>query len=65
MGVADGSCKEDTVAIATAAGAFGVTCPVKGGAAQTNYGAALAKGNTLYFLHAEANPSWDRSIMKS
>ncbi|HEY0060290.1 MAG TPA: TIGR04283 family arsenosugar biosynthesis glycosyltransferase [Flavisolibacter sp.] len=56
--VADGGSKDDTLAIATAAGAVVVTSPVKGRAAQMNYGAAMAEGSILYFLHADTIPPW-------
>lgn len=54
--VADGGSTDDTVAIATQAGATVRVSPVRGRAAQMNYGAAIATGDVLYFVHADARP---------
>ncbi len=54
--VVDGDSSDDTEALAAAAGALVITSPVKGRAAQMNYGAARAKGQVLYFLHADTIP---------
>src|SRR3954463_15423287 len=55
--VADGGSKDNTVNAAKAAGAIAVVSPIKGRAAQMNYGASIAKGNILYFLHADTLPA--------
>lgn len=57
--VADGGSNDRTVAVAKAMNAVAVVSPTKGRAAQMNYGAAIAKGNILYFLHADTLPAND------
>ena len=57
--VADGGSKDKTVDAAKAAGASAVISPAKGRAAQMNYGASIAKGSILYFLHADTLPAKD------
>jgi len=54
--VVDGGSSDDTVAIAKQCGATVVTCKRKGRAAQMNKGASVAKGDILYFLHADSIP---------
>lgn len=54
--VADGGSTDDTILLANDAGAITLLSPKKGRAAQMNAGAALAKGNILYFLHADTIP---------
>jgi rSAM/selenodomain-associated transferase 2 len=54
--VSDGESEDDTVRLATEAGARAVVSPEKGRSAQINYGASLAKGDVLYFLHADCYP---------
>jgi rSAM/selenodomain-associated transferase 2 len=54
--VCDGGSSDNTITEARAAGAHAVSSPVKGRAAQMNYGASLAKGRVLYFLHADTLP---------
>jgi rSAM/selenodomain-associated transferase 2 len=54
--VADGGSTDNTLNIAGAAGANAILCPQKGRAAQMNYGASLAKGDVLYFVHADVFP---------
>jgi rSAM/selenodomain-associated transferase 2 len=54
--VADGGSTDDTLAIAHAGGATTLACRRKGRAAQMNEGAAAARGDTLYFLHADSVP---------
>ncbi len=54
--VVDGGSTDDTVALATDAGATVVVSPAKGRAAQMNYGASLARGEVLYFVHADCLP---------
>ncbi len=57
--VADGGSSDNTLAVAKAADAVAVCSPAKGRAAQMNYGAFLAKGEILYFLHADTLPAKD------
>src|SRR5437870_3430998 len=54
--VADGGSSDNTLCVAGKAGAVSVRSPVKGRAAQMNYGASLANGAILYFLHADTIP---------
>lgn len=54
--VSDGGSSDHTVAIARSEGLTVVSSPKKGRAAQMNYGARIAKGNLLYFLHADTVP---------
>jgi rSAM/selenodomain-associated transferase 2 len=51
--VTDGGSTDDTLQLAAAAGAKAVRSPQKGRAAQMNYAASLATGDTLYFVHAD------------
>jgi rSAM/selenodomain-associated transferase 2 len=54
--VADGRSQDDTAAEAAAAGARVLRCPRRGRAAQMNHGAKRARGQVLYFLHADTYP---------
>lgn len=54
--VADGDSNDETINIAKSAGATAVVSKEKGRAAQMNFGASLAKGDILYFLHADCFP---------
>lgn len=54
--VVDGQSDDNTREAAVSAGATVVTAPVKGRAAQMNYGAAQATGEVLYFVHADTFP---------
>jgi rSAM/selenodomain-associated transferase 2 len=54
--VVDGGSLDDTANAAEEGGALCVLSPEKGRAAQMNYGASLAKGNVLYFVHADTIP---------
>lgn len=54
--VSDGGSADNTLQIAQQAGAQTVLSPKKGRAAQMNYGASIAKGNILYFIHADTFP---------
>ena len=54
--VVDGGSTDDTRALARQAGATVVRSPRKGRAAQLNYGARQARGEILYFLHADSYP---------
>ncbi|GAB2963561.1 TIGR04283 family arsenosugar biosynthesis glycosyltransferase [Hymenobacter coalescens] len=57
--VADGQSTDDTAAVATAAGARVLRCPVRGRAPQMNHAAAHATAGLLYFLHADTFPPAD------
>lgn len=54
--VADGQSPDGTIDEAKKAGAVAVNAPEKGRAAQMNYGASLATGDILYFVHADSFP---------
>jgi rSAM/selenodomain-associated transferase 2 len=54
--VVDAGSTDDTIADAQKAGATIVISPQKGRAAQMNYGASLAIGDVLYFIHADTFP---------
>src|SRR3954452_15423941 len=54
--VSDGGSLDATIAVAKDAGAKAMLSPVKGRAAQMNYGASVAKGDILYFIHADTFP---------
>ena len=54
--VIDGGSSDETIAIAKANDATVFISDKKGRAAQMNYGAAAAKGEVLYFLHADSIP---------
>ena len=56
MLVADGGSTDDTRALARRQGAQVLRCPRKGRAAQLNHAARLARGELLYFLHADSFP---------
>ncbi|MGB7394078.1 MAG: TIGR04283 family arsenosugar biosynthesis glycosyltransferase [Pricia sp.] len=64
--VVDGGSTDDTVEIASDFGAI-VLHSGKGRAKQMNYGARRAKGEILYFLHADTFPpeDFDRFVLKS
>lgn len=57
--VSDGQSTDKTLLVASNAGATVVASPKKGRSAQMNYGASLAKGEILYFLHADSIPPED------
>ncbi|MGI4804813.1 MAG: TIGR04283 family arsenosugar biosynthesis glycosyltransferase [Janthinobacterium lividum] len=65
--VSDGSSTDKTVAIAKNAGAKVVKSPEKGRAWQINFGASMATGNLLYFVHADTIPpkSYLKDIVKA
>lgn len=52
----DGGSTDETVAIAEKTGVAVHISPKKGRACQMNYGAKLAKGDILYFVHADVQP---------
>lgn len=54
--VIDGGSTDQTVAVAQCAGAQVHLAPWKGRADQMNYGAKVAHGNVLYFVHADTQP---------
>ncbi|MBD1392935.1 TIGR04283 family arsenosugar biosynthesis glycosyltransferase [Mucilaginibacter glaciei] len=54
--VVDGGSSDHTLLAANNFGAKGVISPQKGRAAQMNFGASLAKGDLLYFVHADTLP---------
>jgi len=54
--VVDAGSTDDTLAFSRNAGATTVLSPQKGRAAQMNYGASLARGDILYFVHADTFP---------
>ncbi len=53
--VIDGGSQDNTLAEAKAAGAIVLSSPQKGRAAQMNFGAKHAKGDILYFVHADVS----------
>lgn len=54
--ITDGGSTDNTVDLAKRAGAIGIVSQQRGRAAQMNLGAAHAKGNILYFIHADTVP---------
>ena len=54
--VTDGGSHDQTFQLAKEAGAITVLSPQKGRASQMNYGASIAIGDVLYFVHADAFP---------
>jgi rSAM/selenodomain-associated transferase 2 len=54
--VSDGGSQDDTLALAEKTGAIALTSPEKGRAAQMNFGASVARGDLLYFVHADTMP---------
>jgi len=54
--VADAGSTDNTITVAQKAGATAVLSPKKGRAAQINFGASLAIGEILYFVHADTLP---------
>ena len=54
--VVDAASTDNTNTVAQKAGATTVISPQKGRAAQMNHGASLAKGDVLYFIHADTFP---------
>ena len=54
--VVDAGSTDDTLLIAKKAGAQTLISPQKGRAAQMNQGASIAKGDILYFIHADSFP---------
>ncbi len=54
--VVDAGSTDTTMEIATRAGAIAIVSPQKGRAAQMHYGASIANGDILYFIHADTLP---------
>lgn len=54
--VADGGSKDGTQKIVERLGIKLISCPEKGRAKQMNYAAGQAKGDILYFVHADSIP---------
>src|SRR5215210_6458382 len=54
--VADGQSTDNTVKLCSQAGVTVIVCNQKGRSAQMNAGAAIAKGDLLYFIHADCIP---------
>jgi rSAM/selenodomain-associated transferase 2 len=54
--ISDGGSADETLQQAKNAGAIAMLSPKKGRAAQMNYGASIAKGDVLYFVHADSFP---------
>jgi rSAM/selenodomain-associated transferase 2 len=54
--VADGGSTDSTLQLAKAAGAKAILSPAKGRANQMNFGASVAVGSILYFVHADTLP---------
>ena len=52
----DGGSTDETVKVAESLGAKVLISPVKGRASQMNFGAENARGEWLYFLHADTTP---------
>ena len=65
--VVDAGSTDATLVIANKAGAQTVISPQKGRAAQMNFGASIAKGAILYFIHADSFPpsSFASDIVKA
>ena len=57
--VSDGGSTDHTILLAKEAGAKAVVSPKYGRAAQMNYGASIATGDVLYFVHADCLPPKD------
>jgi rSAM/selenodomain-associated transferase 2 len=54
--VVDGGSTDETIPIALGSNAITIVSDKKGRAAQMNKGASVAKGDVLYFLHADSIP---------
>ena len=65
--VSDGGSVDNTLQLASGAGARAVISPQKGRAAQMNFGASLATGDILYFVHADIfpPPSFAKNIQEA
>lgn len=54
--ISDGGSTDNTVECSSGEGVIVLRSPKKGRATQMNYGASVAKGEVLYFLHADSYP---------
>lgn len=65
--VSDGGSTDQTLQIAALAGAKTIKSPEKGRAWQMNFGASMATGNLVYFVHADTIPpkSYLQDIVKA
>ena len=54
--ISDGGSQDKTLQLAKETGVTVLICPQKGRASQMNYGASIAKGDILYFVHADTFP---------
>ncbi len=54
--VSDGGSRDNTLQLAAAAGAIALISPQKRRSGQMNYAASIAKGEILYFVHADTFP---------
>jgi rSAM/selenodomain-associated transferase 2 len=54
--ISDAGSEDKTIKVAEDAGAIALISPKKGRAAQMNYGASIAKGEVLFFVHADTFP---------
>jgi glycosyltransferase involved in cell wall biosynthesis len=54
--VSDGGSSDDTLNLATQQNVITLLSPIKGRASQMNYGVTHAKGDVLYFVHADSLP---------
>ena len=65
--IADGGSTDETVSIALRCNAITIMSYKKGRATQMNRGAAIAKGEVMYFLHADSVPpqNFTSSILKA
>lgn len=65
--VVDSCSTDDTFAVAEALGARAIQAPCKGRAPQMNFGASKARGELLYFVHADTRPpvSFVEDVLRS
>lgn len=65
--IVDGGSRDETVEQAKLTGATVISSPRKGRAVQMNYGAEQARGDCLYFLHADSIPplNFDQKIFQA
>ncbi|MDI1323530.1 MAG: TIGR04283 family arsenosugar biosynthesis glycosyltransferase [Algoriphagus sp.] len=54
--VADANSDDQTKSVSQSLGAIYISCPAKSRAVQMNAGAKIAKGEILYFVHADTRP---------
>jgi rSAM/selenodomain-associated transferase 2 len=65
--IADANSLDETLSLARGAGAQAFLSPQNGRAAQMNFGASLASGEILYFVHADTfpPPGFEADILKA